>query len=321
MTKAVHLVLQGKGGVGKSVVARLLAEYMIHTERDYQGFDADAVNQSFAAVNGLNVRKVDLLDGAKIDTRKFDTLMVDIVANNEKAVIIDSGASSFLPMMGYIETAHVIDTLLDGGFEVFIHTVVKGGPSKNDTFAGFEQIAQRFGDLCNVVVWANPFFGLGMNDWVRPHFMYSGSMDNFWLVMAVRFGIPGFLFLAVGYAWAIFLIMRRKFDSDVMLSNIRRAWVFTFLGLSFTLVTVHVWATIYSFVFFMFGAGIWLVTAQPGDQDPDTPVKDDQEDSTPVGRRFSRFPATPRAGNRAAPPIPRPAYQRQRAENIRKRSS
>ena len=164
MTSEIHFVLQGKGGVGKSVVARLLAEYMIHTERDYQGFDADAVNQSFAAVNGLNVRKVDLLDGAKIDTRKFDTLMVDIVANNEKAVIIDSGASSFLPMMGYIETAHVIDTLLDGGFEVFIHTVVTGGPSKNDTFAGFEQIAQRFGDLCNVVVWANPFFGSVQRD-------------------------------------------------------------------------------------------------------------------------------------------------------------
>ena len=64
----------------------------------------------------------------------------------------------------YIETAHVIDTLLDRGFEVFIHTVVTGGPSRDDTFAGFEQISQRFGDLCNVVVWANPFFGSVQRD-------------------------------------------------------------------------------------------------------------------------------------------------------------
>jgi len=35
----------------------------------------------------------------------------------------------------------------------------------------------------------NPIFGLGLNDWVRPAFMRSGSMDNFWLVIAVRFGV------------------------------------------------------------------------------------------------------------------------------------
>ncbi|WP_210879741.1 O-antigen ligase family protein, partial [Roseovarius autotrophicus] len=41
-----------------------------------------------------------------------------------------------------------------------------------------------------VNVWANPVFGIGLNDWVRPWYMFSGSMDNFWLVMAVRYGIP-----------------------------------------------------------------------------------------------------------------------------------
>ena len=38
----------------------------------------------------------------------------------------------------------------------------------------------------------HPFFGLGLNDWVRPFFMRSGSMDNFWLVQVVRYGLPGF---------------------------------------------------------------------------------------------------------------------------------
>lgn len=141
-------------------------------------------------------------------------------------------------------------------------------------------------------VWANPMYGLGLRDWVRPHYMFSGSMDNFWLVTAVRYGIPGFLFLVVGYAWAIFLIMRRNFQDDMVLSNIRRAWVFTFLGLSFTLVTVHVWASIFSFVFFMFGAGIWLITATPADGD-ETPQEDDGYDLKSAGR-FSRFPVVKR---------------------------
>ena len=112
-------------------------------------------------------------------------------------------------------------------------------------------------------VWANPIFGLGLRDWVRPSFMYSGSMDNFWLVVAVRHGIPGWILLVSGYAYVIYRVMRRTFDGDRTLLLIRRAWVFTFLGLTFTLCTVHVWTNIYSFVFFMYAAGVWLIAAQP----------------------------------------------------------
>lgn len=111
-------------------------------------------------------------------------------------------------------------------------------------------------------VWNNPIFGLGLNDWTRPHWLPS-SIDNFWLVMAVRYGIPGFLFLGAGYVYGLFKIMARDFDTDRSLLNFRRAWVFTFIGLSFTLATVHVWTSIYSFVFFMFGAGMWLITTVP----------------------------------------------------------
>lgn len=112
-------------------------------------------------------------------------------------------------------------------------------------------------------IWGNPTFGIGMNDWVRPWYMASGSMDNFWLVLGVRYGIPGLLLLALGYFWGLFRVMRRNFDADTVLHDFRRAWVFVFLGLSFTLSTVHVWTNIYSFVFFMFGAGMWLITVTP----------------------------------------------------------
>ena len=159
MTSAIHFILQGKGGVGKSVAARLLAEYMIHTNRDYIGFDADPVNQSLAAVDAFNIKTVDLLIDGEVEPRKFDALMGDVFDQEGKAVIVDCGASSFLPVMGYIQTASAIDMLAEEGFDVFIHTVVTGGPSHSDTLAGFEQLASRFGENCNVVVWTNPFFG------------------------------------------------------------------------------------------------------------------------------------------------------------------
>jgi hypothetical protein len=114
-----------------------------------------------------------------------------------------------------------------------------------------------------VNVWKHPIFGLGLNDWERPYYMYSPSMDNFWLVMAVRYGIPGFITVLVGYVWTLVVVMARDFRADPVLTQFRRAWVFTFLGLSFTLCTVHIWSNVYSFCFFIFGAGMWLVDAVP----------------------------------------------------------
>jgi hypothetical protein len=137
---------------------------------------------------------------------------------------------------------------------------------------------------------ASPWFGIGLNDWVRPSFMHSGSMDNFWLVIAVRYGIPALLFLAAGYIIGLARIMRRDFTGDQILLRFRRAWVFTFFGLTFTLCTVFVWTSIYSFVFFFFGAGMWLIMAQPRPQAEVAP--DTAPDAAAARPRspYSRFP-------------------------------
>lgn len=115
-------------------------------------------------------------------------------------------------------------------------------------------------------VWNNPFVGLGLRRWIRPGFMKSGSIDNFWLVMAVKFGIPGFLMIAGGYLDAVVRVGRRKLTPGSAVSNLRLAWIFTCIGLTFSLATVHIWTSIYSFVFFILGAGVWMASAsdEPG---------------------------------------------------------
>lgn len=134
---------------------------------------------------------------------------------------------------------------------------------------------------------ANPLFGIGLNDWVRPSWMRSGSVDNFWLLTAMRYGIPGFLFLAVGYAWALIKIGRRNFEADRALWTLRRAWMFSFMGLTFTLTTVHIWHAIFSFVFFMFGAGMWMQTAQP--ETGETRKAPSAAEDRRAGPRYTRF--------------------------------
>lgn len=148
-------------------------------------------------------------------------------------------------------------------------------------------------------VWKHPIFGLGLNDWERPFYMYSGSMDNFWLVMAVRYGIPGFLTVTAGYVLVVARVMRRDFSADPVLTQFRRAWVFTFLGLSFTLCTVHVWTNIYAFTFFMLGAGTWLILA---DTVEDAKLPDTTPDTQSPFSRSPRGLVAPQVRDMKAPP-------------------
>jgi hypothetical protein len=144
----------------------------------------------------------------------------------------------------------------------------------------------------------------------------------------VRYGIPGFLLLAAAYLMALFHIMRRDFSADAGIGHLRRAWVFTFVGLTFTLFTVHIWGNVYSFVFFMFGAGIWLIDVIPGDGSTHA---GEAEEASPRAMRyrrqtaasFSRFAigsgSTHTAGE--AQPTSRkvPPTSRQRADSARTR--
>ncbi|MGR3465595.1 O-antigen ligase family protein [Limimaricola sp.] len=145
-------------------------------------------------------------------------------------------------------------------------------------------------------VWANPVFGLGLNDWQRPGWM-GRTVDSFWLLTAMRHGLPGVLLLAAGYIVGMWQVGRSRAARDVRLS-----WMFTFLGLSLVLFTVHIWTAIYSFTFFLFGAGLWMIPAAPPDRAKGRPAPG----AAPAHRRpapvFTRFPAAARlARGRAAP--------------------
>lgn len=121
-------------------------------------------------------------------------------------------------------------------------------------------------------VWDNPVLGLGMNDWRRPHWL-TGSVDNFWLLTAMRYGIPAFLLLASAYFLLVSAVIRRKFGSSGPVFHFRRAWIFAQVGLMVALCTVDIWAIAMSYVFFLFGSGAWLATfktdAPPGSESDD----------------------------------------------------
>jgi CO dehydrogenase nickel-insertion accessory protein CooC1 len=55
----VHLVLNDKGGVGKSVVATWLAKFLVSRGRSVRCIDGDPVNRSFSQYKALGAEKLD----------------------------------------------------------------------------------------------------------------------------------------------------------------------------------------------------------------------------------------------------------------------
>ena len=111
-------------------------------------------------------------------------------------------------------------------------------------------------------VWKHPYIGIGMNEWERPEWK-DASVDNFWLLETMRYGIPGFILLLGAYLAVVWAAMRRSFGEGGVIWNFRRAWVFMQIGMILTLCTVDVWVTALSYVFFLLGTGVWFLTAQP----------------------------------------------------------
>lgn len=154
----IHMILQGKGGVGKSLIAAVLAQYMTHKGSPALCVDTDPVNATFKGYEKLNVRRLNIMEGDEINTRNFDAL-IEMIANHDGDVIIDNGASSFVPLSHYLVSNQVPALLADMGHQVVVHTVITGSQALPDTLNGFAQLVTQYPDECQFVVWLNPYWG------------------------------------------------------------------------------------------------------------------------------------------------------------------
>ena len=154
---SIHISLQGKGGVGKSLMSAILSQYLLSKGQDVQGIDADPVNQTLAEYRGLPVSRLNLLKEGSVDPREFDLLMERFLTESG-TFVVDTGASTFIPLWHYVLENQVLDYLREKGKRVFIHSVITGGQSLNDTLSGFEQLAETT-RAKNLVVWLNEYFG------------------------------------------------------------------------------------------------------------------------------------------------------------------
>ena len=159
---SVHVVLQGKGGVGKSLVASALMQYLRAAFGPdlVRGVDTDPTNQTLAGYPSLNASHLPVLaqHTSRVDESKFDELVTWIIDAPSAHFVVDTGGTSFLPLTNYLLENNIIQLLRAGGRSVRVHTVVTGGQSMLETLDGFAQLAQHLPDR-SLVVWLNEFFG------------------------------------------------------------------------------------------------------------------------------------------------------------------
>jgi hypothetical protein len=154
----LNIVIQPKGGVGKSFIASLLAEYLQSKKRLGLCIDLDVSNVTFGEYKEFNVRRIDLIENKKVDQRKFD-VFIDNVLGAKGDIVVDTGANTYHPLTAYLHEEGFIRDLIAEGLNVVLHVPVTSAVA--ETLEGLEDVAKSFPAMegISIVVWANRTFG------------------------------------------------------------------------------------------------------------------------------------------------------------------
>ncbi|WP_394425552.1 mobilization protein [Vreelandella stevensii] len=144
----VHFIGGEKGGVGKSMTARVLAQYYIDHQWPFLGFDCDASHGTFSRfyqdyASAVVVGDDDSLDG----------MLSAVEEHPERDLIIDLAAQSAQPINRWVEETDVFGLLNELGMQVVWWHVMDDGA---DSVTLLEQVLDRYqGQPVSLVVVQN----------------------------------------------------------------------------------------------------------------------------------------------------------------------
>ncbi len=157
--KQAHFTLQGKGGVGKSLLSSLVVQYLMSNTRPVVPIDIDPINATLAGYKALKARRLEVVGSDhKIDPERFDEMIMQII-DEDSNFVIDNGASSFVALTSYIIENDIINMIQQSGKQVYIHTIIKGDQDLVPTLSGFNAVANHMPASARIVVWLNAHAG------------------------------------------------------------------------------------------------------------------------------------------------------------------
>ena len=120
-----------KGGVGKSVVARLLAQYFIDKGRPFTGFDTDRSHTSFTRfyADYASPVVVDTYEGLDRIASVFEEPPVE---GQQKSVIVDLAAQTAAPLARWVKDSDLLPLIGEMGVTVNFWHIADAGKDSVD---------------------------------------------------------------------------------------------------------------------------------------------------------------------------------------------
>jgi hypothetical protein len=147
----LHLIGGEKGGVGKSLVARVLAQYLIDHEHPFIGFDTD---QSHGALLRFYA---DYAAPVAIDRyESLDLIVEAAVAEPDRRVLVDLAAQTHPFLMRWMEDSGLLDMVDELGMGLTYWHVMDSGQDSVDLL---RQLLDRFGGRLPLVLVLNEIRG------------------------------------------------------------------------------------------------------------------------------------------------------------------
>lgn len=143
----------------------------------------------------------------------------------------------------------VIQVLSQGGI---VYVIVRY-LTLNPATGYFRQLIWEYG--VNSVS-GNPIFGIGFEGYERPVWMLTESIDAHWLLLAIRFGIPGAVLMFALSAWSIYVVSRASSQVLGLDRRTLRALAITMGVLLLMAFTVALNGGIHAWFLICTGAGI-----------------------------------------------------------------
>ncbi|ACO78635.1 hypothetical protein AvCA_24500 [Azotobacter vinelandii CA] len=143
----IHLVGGEKGGVGKSVVARLLAQYMIDRDLPFIGFDTDRSHGALLRYYG------DYASPTVIDSyQSLDAILETASAQPERRILVDLAAQTHQPLSQWMEESGVLELAAELGIAIRYWNVMDSGQDSVDLL---ERLLDQFGARLDYVLVRN----------------------------------------------------------------------------------------------------------------------------------------------------------------------
>ena len=147
----VHLIGGEKGGVGKSMVSRLLAQHFIDNELPWIGFDTDRSHGSLLRFY------TDYANPALADRfEALDKIIESAVDQPGRRVLVDLAAQTHEPLVKWMDESGVLDMADLSGLVLQYWHVMDSGRDSVDLL---ERLLDRFGQRLHYVLVCNELRG------------------------------------------------------------------------------------------------------------------------------------------------------------------